>query len=281
MVKIIEFHGCSGSGKSILANLSISYLNKKGYEALGREKSETLGFTKWLSEENRAKYPMELKALRTLSKLIPRSLWIKIVDKSTFFGDKHLYKRKLMTDCLTDNIETVNMIYKNAKELSDDQDRKREILEGLLESLTRYENAKRYFKNEIIVLDEAFLKLLSPLYTNLWTENLPKNYKKDIKKLVIQVSPMVDFTFFVNTKPELCIKRQKKRGIIVSKEYREKGTWKGIERSFCQHKFIHQTLKENGVRAFQIDNNGSFEKAKEQLYQHLDQVIVELENGTD
>ena len=281
MGKIIEFHGCSGSGKSTLANLSINYLNKKGFKALGREKSEALGFTKWLSEENRAKHPMELKVLKTISKLIPRSLWIKIVNKSTFFGDKYLYKRKLTTDFLTDDIETANILYKKAKELNDDRARKRKILEGLLESLVRYKNAKRHFKNEVIVLDEAFLKLLSPLYTNLWTENLPKNYKKDIKELATQVSPIVDFTFFVNTKPKLCIKRQKERGIIVSKEYRKKGTWKGIERSFSHHKLIHQTLKENGLKSFEIDNKGSFEKAKEQLYQYLDEIIVELENGTD
>lgn len=291
MGKIIEFIGSPGSGKSELSNIAVNYLSKSGFKVLDRLTSQFFGFKKWLSSVKRVKYQTQKDILEFFLNIMPQKIGRRVVD-STLFIDIYDYKKYLINNFTIKNPILIDFTKNRLEEVFNSNKRnyrKTRFLAGFKENYAQYQNAEELMENEIVVLDEAALNKLLMIHSPINVDEIPPDYQKYINQFIDYLSPIIDYNFFVYTDPKLCIERQKSRRSVMRgwkkimgiDDINDKNILKELERRVKDYQIIHETLLENGVKSFKIDNNGSLEDAKEQLYPCLDEIIEDLEEADD
>jgi len=277
MGKIIEFYGPPGSGKSTLAQISIEYLKSNGINAVDFTQSQYLGFKRWLVEPKpwtSKPHFKKMKILESLLKYIPSSLGKKLID-SKWFSGKYIYKQDLEYDFMIENLDLYNIIINKLDEIYDYEEGKKRWYR-FKNDFFKYQIEKDYLDKEILVLHEAFCKHISSAHSLLRAEKLPSSYRKGIKELAKLVSDKIDYAFFISAKPDLCLKRQIERGHLIGEEIGKKRRKKDFEIRYKNSLLIHETLKEEGVMVYRIQNNKSLKDGKEKLINILDELIPEL-----
>jgi len=275
MGKIIEFYGPPGSGKTTLAQISIEYLKSNGINAVDFPQGQYLGFKRWLVEPKTwtsATHFKKMKILKSLLKYMPDFLGKKLLD-SNWFSGKYIYKQDLEYDFMIENLDLYNIIIDKLDEIYEYEEGKKRWYR-FKNDFFKYQTAKDYLDKEILVLHEAFCKHISSAHSLLRVEKLPSNYRKGIKELTKLVSDKIDYAFFISARPDLCLKRQIKRGHLIGEKIGKKRRKKDFEIRYKNSLLIHQTLKEEGINVYRIKNNKSLNEGKEKLIKILDNEII-------
>jgi len=282
MGKIIEFYGPPGAGKTTLANYAKEYLKENEIPVFGRKEAEFFGYKEWLKRKDETKYPTEKRIMDILLEVLPLTFQKRLI-KSDIFFDRSGYYQDMINGFIKDNFEfyssLMQKLYKAYSFKSNFGVNKKNKLHkdigyhiGIFsEDLFRYQNAYKNLNKKITLLDEGLLKRISRLHLDI-----EDKYNKEVLNLVKTLSSKLDYTFLIYNEPEKCIerksfnfKRNKEEYIIYFHDYME-----------C-FDIVHRTLLENGVKSFKINNNGSLDEAKVQLYPCLGEIIEDLEDTDD
>ena len=282
MSKIIEFYGPPGLGKTALAEIALQYLNKRGIESIDWRERRYLGYKKWLKEAGgkKIKYPTEKRIILALLDFLPAFLKRRLIGKSNLFLDTMEYERCLIQKFIIENPKIFSLIIKNIDENNYFKD-KEKVLDRYFRLFVKYQETVQITNQDLIIFDEAFCQRILGIYSYLFMEDLTYDYEKDLKYLLNLVSFKIDLVFYIQSSPKKCFKRQKKRGAIIGEYSNEKERLKDLKIMNKNSQIIHETLLDNGVKSFKIDNNGTLKDAKEQLYPCLDEIIENLEENED
>jgi len=275
MVKIIEFFGPPGAGKTTLADHCVSYLKEENISVLNSKESQYHGYKTWLSKTKGR--PVQSGTLELITRSLPRD-WGERTFDLTLFPGKHKYRNDLINqfvlqnpDLMNDLIDKINGLYEN--------DEGKRILGWFQDAFFKYQNAIEYFDSEVVILDEAFCQQVLAAYSPLRSDRLRDDHEDDIIDLVTHISSNIDYAFFISAEPKTCLKRQEERRDIVQgflKDVDEHRMKEYLEDRLKNSQIIHDALLENGVVSSKIDADKSLEESKDDLREKLDEMMPEL-----
>jgi len=281
MSKIIEFFGPPGSGKTTIANHTLSYLRKRNISAIGLEESRYKGFKKWISDSRSSS--TRNRVLKKIIEALPKSLGNKLIASDLFVG-RYIYEQDLINRFIRKDPglfillnEKIENIYCSSEAAV--------ILRCFERDLASYQNSIDYIEEKFTVLEEGFCQsMLHPTFSLMKTSKLPPGYKKDIKELTKGISSHIDYAFFVSADPEVCDQRQKTRGKYIHDFQGKTGKSrriKSLETNLKDADLIHSILNKNGVPCFKIDNNDSLSRVEDDMSDILEKFIPELQDQTN
>lgn len=275
MVKIIEFFGPPGAGKTTLADHCVSYLKEENISVLNSKESQYHGYKTWLSKTKGR--PVQSGTLELITRSLPRDWGEKTFDLTLFPG-KHKYRNDLINQFVLQNPDLMNDLIDKINGLYENNEGKR-ILSWFQDAFFKYQNAIEYFDSEVVILDEAFCQQVLAAYSPLRSDRLGDDHEDDIIDLVTHISSNIDYAFFISAEPKTCLKRQEERRDIVQgflKDVDEHRMKEYLDERLKYSQIIHETLLDNDVCSFKIDADKSLEESKDDLREKLDEMMPEL-----
>ncbi len=277
MVSIIEFNGPPGVGKTLLARIAVDYLKQNDVKTFDRKDVQYLGLKRWY--ERKRRLSTEERMLKFFLDHIPQYIGKNLIEKSPILIDRYEYKQEMLGLFEIQNKDLVDSLIDCLKDLYESDYLVKIISRRINQSFTRYQSSIYNFNDEIVVLDEGAIHQFVIAFSLINSDKLPEDWEQSVIDLAKLLSKKIDYSFFITADAETCFKRQSKRKRIVrgvKDETDKKMILKDLEHRSKTYQLIHETLLENGVKSFMIDNNGSLEDAKEQLYPSLDEIIREV-----